>query len=132
MDDSKANDSDYSTVLIVDDEAVVLNVARQIFARAGFKVIEASTGQDAIDIFEARKDEINLVFLDHRMPGMCGDEVFAVLREMSPRLPVLLTSGLALEDLGAEILGSGPTVFLAKPYRSQILIEKAHEALALK
>jgi CheY-like chemotaxis protein len=122
------------TVLVVDDEESVRNVAKAILKRAGLQVITAAGGPQALKIL--RRDagnggDVGAVVLDLVMPQMDGNEVLEELRKFAPELPVILSSGYAPEREGGAELGTcGPTSFLAKPYRPAELLEQVCGVLA--
>ncbi len=117
------------TVLVVDDEQMVLTVARSILERSGFTVLEASDGTIGIATFKARKDEIRAVVLDLVLPDMNGQDVLKELRAIRPALPVLLVSGFA--DLGMRRSSMGDhTDFLQKPYSPRNFIDALNAIIA--
>ncbi|MBL9153725.1 MAG: response regulator [Verrucomicrobiales bacterium] len=119
------------TVLIVDDEDVVRRVAKSLLKKLGYQIIEARDGAEALEIFGARGDEIDLVLLDLTMPTLSGRETFKLLRERHGRVPVLICSGY-LVDLTefAEECGSCPEGFVQKPYRFEDMSAAIEAALA--
>ncbi len=88
-----------SLVLCVDDEPLGLRVRRMVLERAGYQVLTASNGSDALKIFAA--NSIDLVVLDYAMPGMNGGEVAHGMRQIKPYVPIILLS--AYVDLGREV-----------------------------
>lgn len=109
------------TILVVDDEHAIRDMATELLTALGYRVLTAEDGADACRQFRERGGEIGLVLLDLVMPRMGGKETFRALREIDPAVPVLLSSGYALEGLAQEILDEGADGFIQKPYRmSQI------------
>jgi CheY-like chemotaxis protein len=111
------------TILLVEDEAPVREVACRMLSLSGYRVLEAVDGDDALRVVgEQPGGTIDLVVTDVRMPGMGGLAVARALRERSPGLPVIFISGYAGLDAAAlaELAAHGPMV--AKPF--------AHETLA--
>ena len=104
-------------VLIVDDEPGVRRVARRVAERAGFEVIEAADGQAAVEIFKEHHHEIAVVLLDMSMPAMSGEETFRAMREITPDVRVILSSGYNEQDATSYFVGRGLAGFLQKPYR---------------
>ncbi|HET8900765.1 MAG TPA: PAS domain S-box protein [Holophagaceae bacterium] len=102
--------------LVVDDEPDIRESAVELFRMLGFgMVFEASDGVEALEVFEVRRKEISLVFMDLTMPKMSGREAFQALRKLDPAIPVILTSGFNEEP---DLDGIGrPSAFLQKPYR---------------
>jgi two-component system, cell cycle sensor histidine kinase and response regulator CckA len=96
------------TVLVVDDDPRILTVACQILSLAGYRVLAASSPQDAIQKFERAGGAIDLLLSDVLMPEMSGPELSEVLRCQKPSLPVLLMTGYAGKFRGAADLIEKP------------------------
>jgi signal transduction histidine kinase/CheY-like chemotaxis protein len=109
------------TILVVDDERSVRRMVREILVEAGFHVLEAADGREAIDVFRVHADEIAAVLLDVNMPGMGGDEAFAVLRTLRSDVPVVITSGYDEHEATRRFATAGRTGFLKKPYTDEQL-----------
>jgi len=111
------------TVLIVEDEPAVREVASDIFDSLGYDVVTANDASEAIDVLEGNPD-IDVLFSDVVMPnGMNGVELSRKAREMRPDLKILLASGYPMSALPSEGLGTGVS-FISKPYRWTELAEK--------
>ncbi|WP_114946548.1 hybrid sensor histidine kinase/response regulator [Microvirga calopogonii] len=111
------------TVLIVEDEPAVREVASDIFDSLGYDVVTASDANDALGILEVNPS-IDVLFSDVIMPnGMNGVELSRKAREMRPGLRILLASGYPMSALPSEGLGAGVS-FISKPYRWTELAEK--------
>ena len=119
-----------ATVLVVDDEAVVREVASVLLRRRGYQVIEASDGPTALEIFLARRREIDLVLLDLVMPVMRGEELLRRLLLLEPSLRVILWSGYVREDELDIATALGGRGFLAKPFEPAQLEELVRAVLA--
>jgi PAS domain S-box-containing protein len=104
------------TILIVDDEAMVLEVGRQMLASLGYEVITASGGREALDIITGEHSPVDLVILDMIMPVMGGGETFSLIRQHRPEMPVLLCSGYSVDSQAEEILKKGCSAFIQKPF----------------
>jgi two-component system cell cycle sensor histidine kinase/response regulator CckA len=117
------------TILVVDDEKMLLEVSREMLELLGYRVYAAGSGQDAIALYRERQNEIDLVILDMIMPGISGSEVFDCLREINPGIKVLLSSGYSINSQVGEILDRGCNGFLQKPFRLEKLAGKAREIL---
>jgi signal transduction histidine kinase/CheY-like chemotaxis protein len=109
-------------VLVADDEAIVRGVTRRILDRAGYRVLEAEDGVDAVAVFHARRGELTAVILDLTMPRLGGQEVLSQIREHDPQLRVLLTSGFSREALDARLIDAPRTAFLQKPFNPSALL----------
>ncbi len=117
------------TILLVDDEAVVLDVNRPLLERLGYRVHCAGSGREAIDFIREHGDGIDLVVLDMIMPDMGGAETFDRIRQLVPHTRVLLCSGYSFNDQAAEILKRGCDGFLQKPFSMSQLSEKLEAIL---
>lgn len=117
------------TILIADDEPLVRNLAERVLLQAGFRVVLAMDGQQAVEIFRARRGEISLVLLDAAMPKLSGEEAFREIRHLEADIPVLLSSGYLESDAAGTLLSEGLTGFLQKPYTADILLEKVRNTL---
>lgn len=104
------------TLLLVDDEAMILDVGREMLEVLGYRVLTCGSGEEAIRTLAARGEEIALVILDMVMPGMDGSRTFDRLREIRPNIPVMLASGYSRDGQALEILGRGCNGFIQKPF----------------
>ena len=104
------------TILLVDDEAMIIDVGRAILQKLGYRVIVALNGREAIQMVARRSGDIQLVILDLVMPGMDGGKTFDRIREICPQLPVILSSGYAIDGQASEILRRGCNGFIQKPF----------------
>jgi PAS domain S-box-containing protein len=119
-----------AAVLVADDEAVVRRVARRALEKAGHVVIEAADGREAVAAFHAHAGRVACVLLDLTMPGMGGEEALAAIRELSAKVPVVLTSGWAGGDEPPPGGGESGVRFLPKPFLPDDLVEAVRAALA--
>lgn len=104
------------TVLLVDDEEVVREGGERILKALGYKVLVAQGGPEAIEIFKKDHPSIDLVLLDTIMPQMGGGEVYDRLKEISPEVKVLLSSGYSIDGEASKILARGCNGFIQKPF----------------
>jgi two-component system cell cycle sensor histidine kinase/response regulator CckA len=119
------------TILLVDDEEVVINVNRMVLERLGYKVLMARSGQEAIEIYQNHKDGIDLVILDMIMPGMGGENAFDLLKSINPELKVLLSSGYSLNGQATKIMERGCQGFIQKPFSIGDISHKIREVLGV-
>jgi len=119
-------------ILVVDDEDVIRTTARAMLEEAGYSVLEASNGMEAISIFRDRHQEIVAVLLDIVMPKKSGEETFLEMKEIQPDVKVLLASGFRLDDRVASIMSRGVKGFLQKPYTLEKLAASIHEVISQK
>jgi PAS domain S-box-containing protein len=112
------------TVLVVEDEEGVREVAERMLQEIGFDTIAAVDGRDALEIMDRLGDSITAVLLDLSMPRMGGLETFRHLREARPHLPIIMMSGYTEQVVAPQFSSSGPgiTAFLQKPFLAEDLI----------
>lgn len=120
------------TILLVDDEAMVLEVTDRMLQSLGYRVHCARNGREAVALLREKKGAIDLVILDIIMPGMSGNETFDNLRKINPEQRVLLSSGYSVNDQAAELLEKGCNGFLQKPYLMKELAREVRVALDAK
>ncbi len=118
------------TVLLIEDEDSVRNMAKKMLTCLGYVVIEAKDGVEAVDVFKQHQNEILCVLSDLTMPRMNGWETLAVLRKLSPDIPVILSSGYDKAKVMAEEHTEIPSAFLGKPYQLKGLRETISRVLA--
>jgi two-component system cell cycle sensor histidine kinase/response regulator CckA len=117
------------TILLVDDEDVVLEVNREILENQGYAVLTARNGKEALEIYRHRRDEIALVLLDMVMPGINGEETFGLLRRIDPGVKVILASGYSTNDQIRNMMRNGCCAFLQKPFGNLELTMKVREVI---
>ena len=117
------------TVLLVEDEPFVREATCGILESAGFEVLPAKDAQEAMKVYQECKRGIDLVMTDMVLPGRSGEQLGRDLREHSPELVVLVTSGYSNPEYETEKPGSR-TYFLAKPYSRRTLVEKIEKILS--
>jgi two-component system cell cycle sensor histidine kinase/response regulator CckA len=108
------------TILVIDDEETVRNVARIALERCGYEVIAAEDGQKGVDLFAQTPDAISLILLDMAMPGLSGEETLRRIRAIRPDTPVVVSSGFGESDARSKF-GDGISAFLQKPYTAKQL-----------
>jgi DNA-binding NtrC family response regulator len=109
------------TVLVVDDEPMVRDVAEAILVRIGLSVVQAPDGDDAVRLFAAEPDRFAVVLLDLTMPRLSGAETFRQIREIRPDARVILMSGYSEQEASGSFAGKGLAGFLEKPFSTQAL-----------
>ncbi len=117
------------TVLFIDDEEMIIQVGTSMLKNLGYRVLTAVNGQEAIEIFKARQNEIDIVILDMIMPGMSGSEVFDCLKDIREDIKVILSSGYSLDGQAEQIFQRGCRGFIQKPFKMKTLSKKIREAL---
>jgi PAS domain S-box-containing protein len=117
------------TILLIDDEKMILDVGIELLEELGYKVQSAMRGQEAIDLFKRDRGKIDLVIMDMIMPGMSGGETFDRLKKIDPDIKVLLSSGYSINSQAAKILQRGCDGFIQKPFNMNQLAEKVQRIL---
>lgn len=117
-------------LLIVDDEEMVRNSARRMAEAAGYSVLTAADGEEALEVCGRHAKSIACVLLDLTMPKMDGAETFRELRRIAPEVPVVLSSGYSEEGVAGRFTGWGLSGFLHKPYQYETLIAALGQATA--
>jgi len=110
------------TLLLVDDEEIVLSIGAEMLKALGFTVITARDGREAVGIFKSR-DDIAFVILDLTMPQMDGEQCFRELRQIRPNVKVIMSSGFNEREVNQRFIGKGLAGFLQKPYKLSELKE---------
>jgi PAS domain S-box-containing protein len=117
------------SILIVDDEEMVLNASAQMLKRLGYTVSKATGGKQAIESYKENKDQLDLVILDMIMPDISGSETFDKMKKINPDVKVLLSSGYSIEGQASEILSRGCSGFIQKPFGMKKLSETINEII---
>ena len=117
------------TVLFVDDEDMIIELAEELFEGLGYKVLTAGSGREAIETYEKNKERIDMVLLDMVMPDMGGDETYDKLKKINPDIKVLLASGYSMNGQATEIMDRGCSGFIQKPFKMRELSQKLREIL---
>ena len=129
------------TILLVDDEEIIIDVGEKMLTNMGYRVIIAKNGKDAIETVskgfgendteeeDKERHRPDLAILDMIMPGMGGGETFDRLKEIAPDLKVLLSSGYSIDGEATEILARGCEGFIQKPFNIEALSLKIREIL---
>ena len=112
------------TILLVDDDPMILDVGKVMLSALGYEVLTAEGGKKAVSIYRQNLEKISLVILDMMMPDMGGGKTFDRLKELNPGILVLLASGYSLEGKAADIMDRGCSGFIQKPFNMQLLSEK--------
>jgi PAS domain S-box-containing protein len=117
------------TVLLVDDEDLVLEVGEKILKEMGYKVLLARDGREGVDVYSKHREKVDMVILDMIMPGMGGGEAYDRLKESNPQVKVLLSSGYSINGQASEILERGCNGFIQKPFKVKELSAKIRQIL---
>ncbi|MBW2176342.1 MAG: response regulator [Deltaproteobacteria bacterium] len=118
------------TILLVDDEDIIISVDTKLLEELGYKVLVAKEGTVALEIFTARHHEIDLVLLDIIMPDLNGEEVFAQMKRIKPDVKVLVSSGYSIDWQARKMLEDGCNGFIQKPFKMKQLSLQIKEILS--
>ena len=117
------------TVLLVDDEDMIIDVGSKILKSLGYRTLTAKDGEEAIEVYQANKSKIDMVILDVIMPGIGGGETYDRLKKINPKVKVLLSSGYSLDEQATEIMDRGCNGFLQKPFLLKQLSQRIRDIL---
>jgi two-component system cell cycle sensor histidine kinase/response regulator CckA len=117
------------TILVIDDEPMVKQLAKDVLKRYGYTVLTAGGGEEAIGVFRQRSPEIDAVILDMVMPAMEGREVFRRLQEIKPDVKVIISSGYSHDRDADDLIEQGARSFVQKPFRIAELVKVVGEVM---
>lgn len=116
-----------ATILVADDDQGLRKLIKAMLAPAGYDLVVAADGDEAVDLGYENRESLDLAVLDSVMPRRRGVDTMKALRAFCPDLPVLLISGYSVEDLLQEL--DERTRFLRKPFTSNQLLEAVRQSL---
>jgi two-component system, cell cycle sensor histidine kinase and response regulator CckA len=117
------------TILLVDDEIFIREFGSRTLTKAGYNVITASNGKEAVEIYEIRADEISLVLLDFMMPEMGGKQCLAAILSINPKAKIVIASGFSAHGPTRAAIAEGAKEFVTKPYDIRQLMEVVRSVL---
>jgi two-component system, cell cycle sensor histidine kinase and response regulator CckA len=117
------------TILLVDDEEGVRDLASRILDRAGYRVLTAGDGCSALELYEKERKNISLVILDLIMPKMGGRQCFEKLRMIEPKVKVVFASGYSDTESKEELIEAGGGGFVGKPFQMARLLSTVRKVL---
>jgi two-component system cell cycle sensor histidine kinase/response regulator CckA len=117
------------SVLVVDDELAIRNMAQKLLSHCGFQVYTAADGGEGLAVFSQHKDQIRVVITDISMPNMQGDALIQALRRLAPKVKIIASSGLVQTRSRGDWERLGANVFLEKPYRIESLVSTLQRLL---
>ncbi len=119
----------HGLVLLADDEESIRSMGRHLLERAGFEVVTASDGREAVELYLRHHRIVRLVVLDMTMPHLDGEGCFRELRRVDPNVKVIMTSGYNEQEVVNRFVGKGLAGFVQKPYKAADLLPKLREVL---
>lgn len=117
------------TILLVDDEELVRELGTRFLTRMGYTVIVAQDGGEALTFYEQKQTEISLIILDLIMPKMGGEQCLERLRQINPRVKVVIASGHSEAKKSEELIAAGARGFVSKPFGHAELSKAVRQAL---
>jgi two-component system, cell cycle sensor histidine kinase and response regulator CckA len=120
------------TILLVDDEAMILDIGKIMLENLGYKVLLASNGQEALDIFRQQSGNIRCAIIDMSMPRMDGMETFSKMKEIDDDVCVIVASGYIEDQMVGRFKDTPPKGYIQKPYQSAMLEEKLNTIFELR
>ncbi|MGD9125140.1 MAG: PAS domain S-box protein [Desulfarculaceae bacterium] len=121
----------HETILVVDDEKVILKMAQEMLKRRGYRVFRAMSGEEALELYRDNPGVFDLVILDLSMPGMGGRKALAELLKIDAKAKVIISSGYAADGQAQAAVDMGAQGFIGKPYRLAEMLTKIREVLDL-
>ncbi len=120
------------TILLVDDEDIVIDVGKELLEQLGYKILIAKNGYDAVTIYQSHGHSIDLVIFDMIMPGMSGSELYDRLKNINPEIPAILSSGYSIDGQAESIMRKGCDGFIQKPFNLRQIARKIKEIIENK
>jgi len=117
------------TLLLVDDEDMIVDAGCGIIEKLGYKVLTTKSGKEAIEVYKKNQGKIDMVILDMIMPDMGGGDTYDKLKEINPDIKVLLSSGYSINGKATDILERGCNGFIQKPFNLGALSKKIRKVL---
>jgi CheY-like chemotaxis protein len=120
------------TILVVEDEEMLLELLETILIGSGYTVLTAKDGQEALELYMSRDGKIDLILSDMGLPRLGGWEMFQKIHKMNPSMKAILASGYLDPKLRKELIEAGAVDFVQKPYEPDIILARIREALDSK
>jgi PAS domain S-box-containing protein len=117
------------TILLVDDDKDIRELGENILRKFGYRVLTASSGEEATRIYKDRRDDISLVILDLIMPGMGGKKTLDQILKLDPNAKVIISSGFSASAYARDAMESGAEGFICKPYNINQLLSVVHDVI---
>ncbi|MBT8491020.1 MAG: PAS domain S-box protein, partial [Deltaproteobacteria bacterium] len=117
------------TVLLVDDEDMILDIGQKLLEKLGYRVLLARSGEEALALYREKQNGIDVVILDMIMPEMGGGKTFDSLKKIKNDIKVLLSSGYSMHGEAQDIIARGCNGFIQKPFNIEDLSHKLRAVL---
>lgn len=117
------------TVLLVEDEPMILDLLKEVLEGGGYKVMVAQNGEEAVDVYSNAKDRIAVVLSDMGLPKLGGWEAFQQMKQLNPRVKAILASGYLDPRLKSEMIKAGARDFIQKPYVPEQILQRIREVI---
>jgi len=118
-----------ANILVIDDEQIIRLLFKETLEELGHRVITAETGSEGLELVKQR--DFDLVFLDLKMPGMVGDELFGRIKAIKPTLPVTIITGYPDSGMMRRALAQGPFGVMNKPFAESDIITAVNNFLRI-
>ena len=120
------------TILLVEDEEMLLDLVKMVLEEEGFHVLAAKDGEEALSMYTHHKDEIDVVVSDMGLPKLGGWEILQKMKEINPGAKVILASGYSDPKIKSEMLKEGAKDYVSKPYDTDEITKKIREVFHRK
>ena len=117
------------TILLVEDEEMLLDLVKTVLEEQGFHVLAAKDGEEALDVYTHHKDEIAVVVSDMGLPKLGGWEILHKMKEINPDAKVILASGYSDPKIKSQMLKQGAKDYVSKPYDTDEITRKIREVI---
>jgi two-component system, cell cycle sensor histidine kinase and response regulator CckA len=117
------------TILLIEDEEMLLDLLKTLLEEKGYKVLTARDGEEGVDVYRRKAENIALVISDMGLPKLGGWDAFIIMKAMNPKLKAILASGYFDPNLKAEMLNAGAIDFIQKPYVPDKILKKIREVI---
>jgi two-component system, cell cycle sensor histidine kinase and response regulator CckA len=117
------------TILVVEDEQPLLDLLKELLEGEGYRVLTATDGNQAVDLYRNEKEKVSLVLSDMGLPSMGGWEVLRQLKAINPQVKVILSSGFMDTKVRQDMIRSGAKDFIQKPYTPDKVIRQIQDSI---
>ena len=117
------------TILVVEDEELLLDLLKEMLEAEGYRVITATDGNQAVNLYRSEKEKVSLVLSDMGLPGMGGWEVLRQLKTINPMVKVILSSGFMDSKVRQDMILSGAKDFIQKPYTPEKVVQQIRASI---